>query len=639
MYTAFTLKNFRLFKNPVTIQIKPLTILTGPNNSGKSSVIKALLLFKNAMQGADIGHHNLKLPSLLKPMPEIQMGNIKEAINDQSESSRFVYAFHYLFGKAGIPIDIEFTINTEYSLLKFPPENAPDPVIESLKIMYDGAAILAARPGYPYLPLFGRSAKLNLPKWIELINQILDAEAPATGEKEPDQNTPPSNHTYLRPFVIDYLRVNKLNPAEILYNKFIFEHLINKSNFPLSHEKLTQLAHEQGLELTGDNANNTSKKNTFADQLIELIEWELNQGQEYDQFLNKLSDTDFVTSILSFMEQRNHEFALDSLFIDSDLPKSYISGVIREAFEDRVFDQNFLSPEEIGFKTEAACRMLYSLTGLFKDLEFPNFAELIKQIALIYKSLLAEFLRDINALDYVPHNKLPLQRHIPITKDHWLTTNLLRFKNHTSRQIDDRAKEMARNLARLGKNEKVLFNEWLKYFDLQNYKVLIEEDDHSEYLQIFLYDQSNKIKRHINDFAAATAHLIISMIVLANKDENTCLIFEEPETHLHPKFQALLADTFVDFLTAPKEARQSLLLETHSTFLIQKLQHLVANRKFNPKDLIIHYFDDPNPQNREKNSPQVQKITCYKNGNLSRNLNTSFFEEFQTTNRQHLKKP
>lgn len=42
----FGIKNFRVFKEYQEFRLAPLTILTGPNNSGKSSLNKALLLIQ-----------------------------------------------------------------------------------------------------------------------------------------------------------------------------------------------------------------------------------------------------------------------------------------------------------------------------------------------------------------------------------------------------------------------------------------------------------------------------------------------------------------------------------------------------------------------------------------------------------------
>mgnify|MGYP000092698862 CR=1 FL=1 len=44
--TKFGLKNFRVFKEHYDFDLAPIMLLTGPNNSGKSSLTKALLLMK-----------------------------------------------------------------------------------------------------------------------------------------------------------------------------------------------------------------------------------------------------------------------------------------------------------------------------------------------------------------------------------------------------------------------------------------------------------------------------------------------------------------------------------------------------------------------------------------------------------------
>lgn len=45
MNTKYTIKNFRIFdEDGETIDLKPITILTGCNSSGKSSIVKSLTM-------------------------------------------------------------------------------------------------------------------------------------------------------------------------------------------------------------------------------------------------------------------------------------------------------------------------------------------------------------------------------------------------------------------------------------------------------------------------------------------------------------------------------------------------------------------------------------------------------------------
>lgn len=62
-FRSFGVENFRVFKNMTEFEFKPITILTGPNNSGKSSLLKALLLFMNNQK--DVNELNVSSETLL----------------------------------------------------------------------------------------------------------------------------------------------------------------------------------------------------------------------------------------------------------------------------------------------------------------------------------------------------------------------------------------------------------------------------------------------------------------------------------------------------------------------------------------------------------------------------------------------
>ena len=64
---------------------------------------------------------------------------------------------------------------------------------------------------------------------------------------------------------------------------------------------------------------------------------------------------------------------------------------------------------------------------------------------------------------------------------------------------------------------------------------------------------------------------ILVMSLLA--EEDTTLIFEQPELHLHPKVQTLLGDFFLSMALLGKQC----IVETHSEYLINRLRFRAAS--------------------------------------------------------------
>ncbi|MFA4978644.1 MAG: DUF3696 domain-containing protein [Sphingobacterium sp.] len=97
------------------------------------------------------------------------------------------------------------------------------------------------------------------------------------------------------------------------------------------------------------------------------------------------------------------------------------------------------------------------------------------------------------------------------------------------------------------------------------------------------------------------------------------ILLEEPETNLHPKLQSLLADFLVD---AVKTFEIRLIVETHSEYIIRKMQLLTAEKAINSKETSIYYFNAPS-----KSSQQILQIHIRENGTLSNDFGDGFYDE------------
>lgn len=99
---------------------------------------------------------------------------------------------------------------------------------------------------------------------------------------------------------------------------------------------------------------------------------------------------------------------------------------------------------------------------------------------------------------------------------------------------------------------------------------------------------------------------------------------EEPEVHLHPKYQSLLAEMFVE---AYQKYNIRFIIETHSEYLIRKLQVMVADKgnTLCPKDVSLNYVE------KDENGVSTnRKIEIQEDGRLSEPFGPGFYDEADT---------
>lgn len=93
MLDALRLENFKAFKAQ-EIQLRPLTLLTGLNGMGKSSVLQALLLLRQSYQGQMLGKIVSKAALMLNG-EYIQLGTGRDLLFDNADSNEIVIALKF----------------------------------------------------------------------------------------------------------------------------------------------------------------------------------------------------------------------------------------------------------------------------------------------------------------------------------------------------------------------------------------------------------------------------------------------------------------------------------------------------------------------------------------------------------------
>lgn len=139
-----------------------------------------------------------------------------------------------------------------------------------------------------------------------------------------------------------------------------------------------------------------------------------------------------------------------------------------------------------------------------------------------------------------------------------------------------------------------------------------------------------KDNKRVNIADLGTGHVQILNIILALNADDSFTILEEPETFLHPALQSKLADLIVSKFSSKYTRFNNILIETHSEYLIRKMQYLIAKCELQNSEVNIFYFNKSDT--RESNPELFYKIEIENNGILKRPFGTGFYDEANNLN-------
>jgi predicted ATPase len=131
-----SIKNFRVFKEKTDFLLRPFTILTGPNNSGKSSFTKFLLLLKEGFSELNFtqGNHNLEnFTSNLNWEKQNQPLEFEISLDDNSKLNYTYNGTEYLNGIKYI-VDDETIFEFKRKVVKY--ESDEDNPVDSFQVLF-----------------------------------------------------------------------------------------------------------------------------------------------------------------------------------------------------------------------------------------------------------------------------------------------------------------------------------------------------------------------------------------------------------------------------------------------------------------------------------------------------------------------
>ena len=86
-------------------------------------------------------------------------------------------------------------------------------------------------------------------------------------------------------------------------------------------------------------------------------------------------------------------------------------------------------------------------------------------------------------------------------------------------------------------------------------------------------------------------------------------------------------DSVIDADDAYKNYNIHFIVETHSEYMVRKLQTLVAKKKLTQDEVSLQYVYDANPEKRPKGEPHGKSIEIREDGILRDSFGPGFFDE------------
>ena len=566
----YQIKGFKGLKKTTKLDLAPLTILVGKNGSGKSSAISALNKIKDISLIKNSFNDN-KMESSLQ-FNELKRTDFGCEIGSQLE---YTFPINLSFFEDKFELRTKYHANNDYlNLSKFEVFNKSKNEIffhisgEDLVQKTDSTANfkkqkIVVQINLDFLITEFKRLKNKKPfDWSEF--KFMPVEE---GEKE---------------FELEQKKFKEfIKNLEVGFNEY-------KDNFKIKNQEFN--------EIKARMVNFDELKSTLDDLRLFVIQKE-DETIDAGDYINELTNA----------IQKGIEFEHNSSITGISF---FITQLFNAKSTHTIFSHEFLSNSQ-------STSNGYNLPNVLeaKITTTPFFKEIIDEMLMNNIHSNSSYLLENSKFNYIPPNRIG------------------KFSTNNESSAGFALKELTKALNYLGYSDKsssFFINYWFRQFD-------ISEEIYNLELALKLLDDSQNIEKE--GYGIQQIIPLIIILSLSQRLHNTDLssedpwqwmnsgydvleyenikkfLIEEPEANLHPSFQSKLADLFLD---AWIKYDHEFVIETHSEYLIRKLQYHVGTGKIDPSIINIYYFD--------KNE-KPRKINIKKDGSLSAEFGSGFYDE------------
>ena len=663
MDTKLTIKNFRVFdEEGVSIDLKPITILTGCNSSGKSSIVKAMLLVNSFLKGLkqdNVNYFSLKTLENKKidfnSYPHNLLGRFDKVVHNKSKLNSFSVEYTNYSFLLSQEVHVKLVFSTDKN------DDLNNGYIDTLTLS------LGAESFFHYNRKANiATANINLIKTKCLdflrIEDAIHYHCSLFSDKISEKDFKDKElavRTFMSLFevarvydVFQHVCVTNHDESivkqtetpldvitDIKSNGYLFQNPIIENLSKIEKRDIWTYVEKECLK------REDSKGYLFSKKIIEdFVNSEFEKFSDYYKYyetayLDRVNvslygsylggKTDIFYDgplFLLFGQFSDEKIELDSI---KSLESQWESGNDKTKFLF-IYSETILWED---FKSKKRHSYYYTFEGEPRHYIFDSMGKFLNRI--IEESLCPIWTGHV---EYVGSSRAQIHRLYNLEqKDDF--AELLKRYFEAKRTFEDWHFKYKKNR---------FLKKWIKAFGIGK-SISVVQDKEGLGVKIFVRKE-NGDKRLLADEGYGITQIVsillqietsilsmqgiyannayglqeVSPKMYHNSIMPTTITIEEPEIHLHPKYQSLLADMFLE---AYQKYNIHFIVETHSEYLIRKLQVLVAEGKEDMKKISLKYFDNPNIEKRGSHTPQVKAIDILPDGRLSDKFGEGFFDE------------
>lgn len=548
-----SLKNFRIFKDYTTFDIRPITVLTGPNNSGKSALAKLFMLLKNGVERIDFtnGIHRIH--------------SFEKAINFDSEKKYFS-----IYIKKIIP----FFVNVRYGFAYIGGE------CKLFKVFTGDNEILTVDRSRHFLEI-----SFDYKKVIDIYisrEYLIPIKFDKNGKDIEYSKAKNCNINFW-----DYNTVDFNNYTNVDYPPYL--NVIPKNMEFLSLEDYSYEVRKQKEyeELLVGNALFTETERL----ILEEIPYSL-----FDIYKNDQKITNQLYEKILEIQEEKISFSADEETLNVDFQKLFNDNLKYVEFKLREFLNIEFPKDKIEIKSSVSQKLI------FKE----GFINWMKGVPYESPSLLWYLGNAMRELQ----NTIAQSEFITINRGlQFKETDNLNYKlllDYTKNNKPEKGQFIKKALEKLGFPSEIV----IEQVNLLNGIGIAD-----------LTLETERGKQTLLDLGYGFSMLLPILIQI--ELGGSPIFIEEPEANLHPNYQSKLADIFV--LASEMFPLQRIVLETHSEYLVRRLQFLTASGKISSASSIIYYFNSDN--NVTSENPKIIPIEILSNGTMTEEFGPGFYDE------------